>query len=328
MESTSKYRDAILKVYKYKCQYCEQVLAPEELHIDHIIPKSKGGADSLDNYTVACRRCNMKKTGNLIPENYSAILLAKAKRKIPRILKCGNKSMTSKSIFWPYQGTRIYFIMGKTAFRVFYAILSDFEKKNSLNEMFFKQEKTLYEILKDSNVLWGGNGYQEIRKYFNKSKEHFKIIIETKEKTISFNPFIYTNVFKNKSNVYEFEFILNPKMKSLAKRICVKAYRYKMFLDIKSRYTFQLFQLLDQKSNFRKEIYFDLDFLKLFFGVGNEYKDVSNFMSRVIYTAIKEINKKTQMGVICRKIKRGRFIKGLEFIVKKDKRKKLSEQSP
>lgn len=34
-------------------------------NIDHIIPKSKGGQDHLDNYQLTCEICNMKKGNNM-----------------------------------------------------------------------------------------------------------------------------------------------------------------------------------------------------------------------------------------------------------------------
>ena len=34
---------------------------PRSLTVDHIVPFSKGGSDTLDNYQPACRDCNSKK---------------------------------------------------------------------------------------------------------------------------------------------------------------------------------------------------------------------------------------------------------------------------
>ena len=47
-----------------KCQYCGRV---NNLTIDHIIPKSRGGKDTWSNVTVSCVRCNNKK-GDKTPE--------------------------------------------------------------------------------------------------------------------------------------------------------------------------------------------------------------------------------------------------------------------
>ena len=48
-------------VYKrddHECQYCG---SKQNLTIDHVIPKSKGGKDTWDNVVAACATCNVKK---------------------------------------------------------------------------------------------------------------------------------------------------------------------------------------------------------------------------------------------------------------------------
>lgn len=52
---------------KYRCQYCGRQGKPDELNIDHLIPRSRGGASSWDNVVVACIACNRRK-GNRLPE--------------------------------------------------------------------------------------------------------------------------------------------------------------------------------------------------------------------------------------------------------------------
>jgi 5-methylcytosine-specific restriction endonuclease McrA len=32
------------------------------LHVDHIIPRSKGGKDEMDNYQTLCHKCNIGKS--------------------------------------------------------------------------------------------------------------------------------------------------------------------------------------------------------------------------------------------------------------------------
>lgn len=47
-----------------KCWYCGADLNPfRNYHIEHVNPKSKGGADTLDNLVPACSDCNLSKGG-------------------------------------------------------------------------------------------------------------------------------------------------------------------------------------------------------------------------------------------------------------------------
>lgn len=47
------------------CQYCG---SHENLTLDHIIPKSKGGTTSWDNLVTACNKCNNKKDNKTLHE--------------------------------------------------------------------------------------------------------------------------------------------------------------------------------------------------------------------------------------------------------------------
>ena len=51
----------------YSCAYCLRQLNTEELSIDHIIPKSRGGKETWDNLVTACKTCNCSK-GDRTPE--------------------------------------------------------------------------------------------------------------------------------------------------------------------------------------------------------------------------------------------------------------------
>jgi 5-methylcytosine-specific restriction endonuclease McrA len=51
------------------CRWCNRETTPTYRHIDHIIPLSKGGSDSVDNLCVACPDCNMAKSSKL-PEDF------------------------------------------------------------------------------------------------------------------------------------------------------------------------------------------------------------------------------------------------------------------
>lgn len=49
----------VFKRDQYTCQYCGA--SGGTLTLDHVIPRSRGGATVWDNVVLACRRCNAKK---------------------------------------------------------------------------------------------------------------------------------------------------------------------------------------------------------------------------------------------------------------------------
>ncbi len=58
------------------CQYCNKKFPREQLSMDHIIPKSKGGPSSFTNIVTACKACNAFKD-NRTPEEAGMKLLKK-----------------------------------------------------------------------------------------------------------------------------------------------------------------------------------------------------------------------------------------------------------
>jgi len=51
---------------KWICQYCLEKFSSEELTLDHVLPKSKGGRTCWENIVTCCIPCNSKK-GNKLP---------------------------------------------------------------------------------------------------------------------------------------------------------------------------------------------------------------------------------------------------------------------
>lgn len=72
----TKLRNFIFSRSKGKCSYCDEKAS----EIDHIVPRSKGGTDSIDNLTATCRACNEKKSnlslkefGKLVGKDFSKL---------------------------------------------------------------------------------------------------------------------------------------------------------------------------------------------------------------------------------------------------------------
>lgn len=60
------------------CQYCGKKFKTENLNLDHVIPKSKGGKNSWDNIVCSCIDCNSKKA-NRTPREAGMKLIKKPK---------------------------------------------------------------------------------------------------------------------------------------------------------------------------------------------------------------------------------------------------------
>lgn len=79
----TKLRSYLFKKYNGQCVYC----GAKATEIDHIIPKSSGGTNSIHNLVASCRSCNqmksnktLKEFGKIMNKNYSHL----EPKKLPR----------------------------------------------------------------------------------------------------------------------------------------------------------------------------------------------------------------------------------------------------
>lgn len=52
----------------YQCQYCGDGPDVSQLNLDHVVPRSRGGATSWDNVVCSCLPCNTRKGAQTPPE--------------------------------------------------------------------------------------------------------------------------------------------------------------------------------------------------------------------------------------------------------------------
>lgn len=69
-------RRNIYEHYSYRCAYCGHKYNSSELNLEHVIPRSRGGATDWANVVTACIPCNLKK-GNRLPHEANMKLLVK-----------------------------------------------------------------------------------------------------------------------------------------------------------------------------------------------------------------------------------------------------------
>lgn len=63
---SKKIRFEIFRRDNFTCQYCGRRTPEVVLELDHIIPKSKGGKDEMQNYITACFDCNRGKGARVL----------------------------------------------------------------------------------------------------------------------------------------------------------------------------------------------------------------------------------------------------------------------
>ena len=75
---------------KFRCQYCGEKRVADELTLDHILPRSRGGDNSPVNIVTACVACNQRK-GSRTPDEARMPLLTSQtalRVKLERVVLC------------------------------------------------------------------------------------------------------------------------------------------------------------------------------------------------------------------------------------------------
>ena len=70
-------RRNVLERDRHACQYCKY--KGDQLTLDHVVPRSRGGVDSWENLVAACVRCNIKK-GNRTPKEAQMPLIKQPRK--------------------------------------------------------------------------------------------------------------------------------------------------------------------------------------------------------------------------------------------------------
>ncbi|MEZ4316623.1 MAG: HNH endonuclease [Myxococcota bacterium] len=73
-----------------RCQYCGKGFAMTELTVDHVQPRSRGGASTWENLVTACAPCNRGK-GDRTPDEAKMPLLSVPKR--PTVIAVGRHGL-------------------------------------------------------------------------------------------------------------------------------------------------------------------------------------------------------------------------------------------
>jgi 5-methylcytosine-specific restriction endonuclease McrA len=82
-------REYLLEKWGRKCAYCDKKEVPFE--IEHIVPRSKGGPNSVSNLTLSCNSCNRQKGSNNIED------FVKDEKRLNYILQFSKKPLKDAS---------------------------------------------------------------------------------------------------------------------------------------------------------------------------------------------------------------------------------------
>lgn len=63
---SKRTRFEVFKRDGFTCQYCGSHPPQSIMHVDHVMPVSKGGSNHIDNLITACQSCNLGKSNVLL----------------------------------------------------------------------------------------------------------------------------------------------------------------------------------------------------------------------------------------------------------------------
>lgn len=72
-------RQNIYERDNHTCQYCARKLGREDLNLDHVMPRQRGGATTWENVVCSCVPCNTRK-GSRLPHEADMNLLREPRR--------------------------------------------------------------------------------------------------------------------------------------------------------------------------------------------------------------------------------------------------------
>jgi len=63
-----KFISEIRRNKSVRCYYCDRTIPGSNVHIDHVVALSKGGAHSISNLCASCPECNLGKNSKMIKD--------------------------------------------------------------------------------------------------------------------------------------------------------------------------------------------------------------------------------------------------------------------
>lgn len=172
-----------------------------------------------------------------------------------------------------------------------------------------------FDITKFINIANIGRKKAIYNDIHNAAKKLMKRIIEIKEgkKRITTSYLSAVETIEGEGKVIlRFDPVLKPYLLQLKEMFT--QYQLKNVLSLKGSHSIRIYELLKQYEKIGSRE-FDLLELKRILGIENNYKTIKDFERRVLKPAKKEINKHTDLFIDYEKIKEGRRVAKIKFII-------------
>lgn len=65
---SAEFKRKVFEKMNGRCYYCGNQITIDNMTVDHVVPKSKGGSLSIHNCSPSCKRCNELKANGTIKE--------------------------------------------------------------------------------------------------------------------------------------------------------------------------------------------------------------------------------------------------------------------
>ena len=72
MAISKRRRFQVLERDGFRCRYCGTSGTANQLHVDHVMPVSRGGTDDMSNLVASCHACNLGKGALLLKSGIEA----------------------------------------------------------------------------------------------------------------------------------------------------------------------------------------------------------------------------------------------------------------
>ena len=109
---------SILKAHENKCHYCGEVLT--QVHMEHVVPLSKGGGFTAQNIVPSCRSCNSSKRTKEWPSRVPRRECPGCHRLKAELTKLGEQVLTREEWEAAWEAdkrARIDFLLGRILYK-------------------------------------------------------------------------------------------------------------------------------------------------------------------------------------------------------------------